>query len=58
MILAQLAALRDFVRDNGEKAALSAFGLGIVVVLFFKLFVVVVALAALAFLTLLWLSES
>lgn len=50
-------SLRVFVRDNGEKAALGAFGLGIFVVMFFKLFIVVAALIALAFLTVLWLSE-
>ena len=50
--------LRISVRENGEKAALLAFGVGIVVVLFFKLFLILVALAALSFLTILWLAES
>jgi hypothetical protein len=50
--------LRIAVRENGEKSALAAFGIGIVVVLFFKLFLVLVALAALSFLTILWLAES
>ena len=50
--------LRIAVRENGEKSALAAFGIGIVVVLFFKLFLIFVALAALSFLTILWLAES
>jgi hypothetical protein len=50
--------LRIAVRENGEKSALIAFGVGIVVVVFFKLFLIVVALAALCFLTILWLAES
>ena len=50
--------LRISVRENGEKSALLAFGVGILVVLFFKLFLIVVALAALSFFTILWLAES
>jgi len=50
--------LRIAVRENGVKSALAAFGIGIVVVLFFKLFLILVALAALSFLTILWLAES
>lgn len=49
--------LRVTVRENGEKSALVAFGVGILVVIFFKLFLILVALAALSFLTLLWLAE-
>lgn len=49
--------LRITVRENGEKSALVAFGVGILVVIFFKLFLILVALAALSFLTLLWLAE-
>jgi hypothetical protein len=54
----KLDDLRVAVRDNGEKSAILAFGVGIVVVLFFKLFLILVALAALSFLTVLWLSEA
>jgi len=54
----QLDDLRLTVRDNGEKAALVAFGVGILMVLFFKLFLIVCALGALSFLTVLWLSET
>jgi hypothetical protein len=50
--------LRITVRENGEKSALMAFGVGILVVIFFKLFLILVALAALSFLTLLWLAEA
>ena len=50
-------ALRIAVRENGEKSALAAFGIGVVVVLFFKLVLILVALAALSFLTILWLAE-
>ena len=54
----KLDDLRVLVRDHGEKAALVGFGIGVGVVLFFKLFLVLTAIAALAFLTVLWLSES
>ncbi|MEY4669755.1 MAG: hypothetical protein RL518_2454 [Pseudomonadota bacterium] len=50
--------LRVLVRENGEKSALVAFGVGILVVFFFKLFLIIVALSALAFLTILWLADS
>jgi hypothetical protein len=50
--------LRITVRENGEKSALVAFGVGILVVIFFKLFLILVAVAALSFLTLLWLAEA
>jgi hypothetical protein len=50
--------MRITVRDNGEKSALVAFGVGILVVSFFKFFLILVALSALSFLTLLWLAES
>jgi hypothetical protein len=50
--------LRITVRENGEKAAVVAFGVGIVVVVFFKLFLILSAVAALSFLTILWLSET
>lgn len=50
--------LRGSIQDNGEKAAVAAFAVGIFVVLFFKLFLIIVALGALSFLTLLWLSDS
>jgi hypothetical protein len=49
--------LRIAIRDNGEKSALVAFGVGILIAIFFKLFLLLVALAALSFLTLLWLAE-
>jgi hypothetical protein len=50
--------LRGGIQDNGEKSALAAFAIGIFVVLFFKLFLILLALGALSFLTLLWLSDS
>jgi len=58
LVFDQLDDLRLTVRDNGEKAALVAFGVGILMVLFFKLFLILCAVAALSFLTLLWLSEA
>lgn len=54
----KLEDLRVSIRENGEKAAFAAFAVGIFVVLFFKLFLILVALGALSFLTLLWLSDS
>jgi hypothetical protein len=50
--------LRGAIQDNGEKAAFAAFAIGIFVVLFFRLFLILVALGALSFLTLLWISDS
>jgi hypothetical protein len=41
--------LRSLVREHGEISALVGFGLGIGIVLFFKLFVLLVVLAALAY---------
>jgi hypothetical protein len=49
---------RVWVREHGEGAALGAFGLGIFIVIFFKLFVVILALVALAYLTIIAISES
>jgi len=54
----KLDDLRVMVRDNGEKAALLGFAIGIGVVLFFKIFLFLAAIAVLSFLTILWLSES
>lgn len=54
----KLDDLRVSVRENGEKAAVIGFGVGIVVVLFFKLFLALAAISVLAFLTLLWLADS
>jgi hypothetical protein len=50
--------LRVAVQENGEKSAVVAFVVGVLVVFFFKLFLILVALAALSFLTILWLAES
>ena len=47
-----------WVREHGEKAALGAFGLGICIVIFFKLFVGLFALVALIYLTIITISES
>jgi hypothetical protein len=58
LVFSKLDDLRLAVRDNGEKAALVAFAVGIVMVLFFKLFLILCAVAALSFLTILWLSEA
>ena len=53
----QLVALRTFVRENGEKAAGIGFVLGILIVLFIKPFIVLVALAALVYLSILAIAD-
>ncbi len=50
--------LRILIRDNGEKAAVLGFGLGILIVFFFKIFVVLLVLAIAAYSTILILSDS
>lgn len=45
----RLEAVRRFVRENGEVAALVGFGVGIAIVLFFKLFVFLFCLIALSY---------
>jgi hypothetical protein len=49
---AQVERVRAFVRENGEVAAVLGFGLGIAMVLFFKLFLLLFCLAALTYLVL------
>lgn len=58
LTLGKLEILRVGVRENGEVAAIVAFAVGVVVVLFFKLFLILLAVAVLSFLTILWLSEA
>ena len=48
----QWTDLRIFVQENGEKAAVLGCAFGIVIVVFFKLFVFLVCLGALALLLL------
>lgn len=50
--------VRILIRDNGEKAAVLGFGLGILIVFFFKIFVVLLVLAIAAYSTILILSDS
>ena len=53
----KLVELRTFVRENGEKAAAIGFALGILIVLFIKPFIVLTALAALVYLTILAIAD-
>ena len=53
----KVQALRAFVQANGEKAALAGFVLGIVIVLFYKLFILIVTLATLAYLIVITASD-
>ena len=46
---ARYEQLRSFVRENGEISALAGFGLGVFIVLFFKLFVFLLVIMALAY---------
>jgi len=58
LVYKKIDELRVWVREHGEKAALGAFGLGICIVIFFKLFVGLFALVALIYLTIITISES
>lgn len=48
----QVEGVRTFVRQNGEIAALVGFGVGIAMVLFFKVFLLLFCLLALSYLVL------
>ena len=48
---------RVLVRENGEKAAIFGFVFGMALIMLFKLFVVLFAIAALVFLSLVAISE-
>lgn len=54
---AKAQALRAFVQNNGEKAAAAGFVLGILIVLFYKLFIILVTLATLAYLIMITVSD-
>ncbi len=54
----RLLYVREIIRQNGEKAAVLGFGLGILIVLFFKLFIVLLMLAIAAYSTILILADS
>jgi len=54
----QGSSLRVFVQQNGEKAALLGFALGILIILFFKLFIVLACVAALLAMLLIICAES
>ena len=53
----KVQALRAFVQANGEKAALAGFVLGIVIVLFYKLFILLATLATLTYLIVITASD-
>jgi hypothetical protein len=53
-----LFQLRELIRENGEKAAVVGFVLGIFIVVFFKLFVVLVMLLVAAYSTILIIADS
>lgn len=57
LVHGKLVELRTFVRENGEKAAGLGFVLGILIVLFIKPFIVLVAMVALVYLTILALAD-
>jgi hypothetical protein len=54
---AQCERLRTFVRENGEVAALVGFGVGIAMVLFFKLFLLLCCLITLSYLLLIIMAK-
>jgi hypothetical protein len=45
-----ITTVRIFVQENGEKALILGFILGVIIVMFFKLFILVSCLSALAYL--------
>ncbi len=53
----RLEGVRTFVRENGEIALLVGFGVGIAMVLFFKLFVLLFCLVALSYLVLIIMAK-
>ncbi len=54
----KIAYLREYTRAHGERSALIAFGLGIFLVLFYKLALIVVCLALLAYQLILIISDT
>jgi len=54
---AYIAAVRDFFRSSGEKGALVGFGIGIVLVLFFKFVLLMACVVALVYLLLIIIAE-
>jgi hypothetical protein len=52
-----LTQTREFVRSEGEKAALIGFGLGIFIVIFYKLALVLACLAVVAYQLILIISD-
>lgn len=53
----KLVEVRTYVRENGEKAAVIGFALGILIVLFIKPFILLVALSALVYLIILAIAD-
>lgn len=55
---AQLAAARTYIQDNGEKAALAGFLVGIFIILFYKLFIFILTLLTLAYLIIITMADA
>lgn len=53
----KLLHIREYVRGHGEKSAIFAFVAGVFMVIFFKVTLVLVCLAALAYLLILLISD-
>lgn len=54
----KISSLRDYVRENGERAAVLGFFLGVLLVIFYKLALIVVCLVVVGYQLLLILSDS
>jgi len=54
----KISAVRSFAQDNGEKAAAFGFLLGILIVFFFKLFVISAVVVSLIILTIIIAADS
>jgi hypothetical protein len=55
---AQLTSVRTYIHDHGEKAALVGFITGILLILFYKLFILILTLAALAYLVIITAADA
>ncbi len=54
----RMTLVRDYLRTHGEQGALIGFGIGIFIVLFFKLALFLSCIAALAYLLILIIADS
>jgi hypothetical protein len=56
--LAKVVCVRTYIQEHGEKAAIAGFIAGILLILFYKLFVLILTLAVLGYLIIITLADS